>query len=70
MYLVIILGKIIFNEILFEIFFYVNEFIMFNLSEKILDIYFIKKGVNLKDVLKYIFIFELFKKRFLFMVIV
>ncbi len=69
MYLVTTLGKLIFNGILPDSFPYVNEPSSYNLEQQTPDKYFIKKGLNPKDVLKSIPSPEPFKKKFLSLVI-
>ncbi len=68
-YLVTTLGKVIFNEILPENFFYLNEPTATNLDDQTPDIYFIEKGINPKDVLKDIPSPNPFNKRFLSLII-
>lgn len=51
MFLLIIVGKLIFNEILLELFFYINELINLNFEKEILVKYFVEKGVNIKEII-------------------
>jgi len=64
-YLVTTLGKLIFNEVLPNDFYYLNEPTTKNLEEGTPDIYFIEKGVNPKEVLNNIPTPKPFNKGFL-----
>jgi DNA-directed RNA polymerase subunit beta' len=68
-YLVTTVGKLIFNRILPETFYYLQEPTLKNLEEGTPDIYFIAKGVNPKEALKQIPVPAPFKKRFLSLII-
>ncbi len=69
MYLVTTLGKLIFNRILPPSFPYLNEPTLENLEKYTPEKYFIKKGVNPKDVLDSIPVPSPFKKKFLSQII-
>ena len=64
-YLITTLGKVIFNSILPKEFPYLNEPTMTNLNHATPDVYFVKKGTNVVEHLKYAPLIEPFKKKFL-----
>jgi len=69
MYLVTTLGKLIFNEVLPESFYYLNEPTTTNLEKGTPDLYFIPKGENPKDYIGNIPKTQPFNKKFLSQVI-